>query len=548
VVRRAFRRVERARRALPENVRVLGWVSLANDAASELAYPVLPLFLTITLGAPVAIVGLIEGAAEGIAMGVRLLSGWVSDKSGRRRRPWIVGGYALSTVSRGLTAAAPGWGLVLVARVADRIGKGARGTPRDALIRDSTPPELRGSSFGYHRAMDTIGAVIGPAAAIVLLEAGFSLREVLAFAVAPGLATLLLLRRIREAPAELPQASSKRPTLERTSMPAGFWAVLAIWVTFSLGNSSDAFLLLRARNLGLGLVLVIAAYTIYNVVYAGLSWPLGSLSDRIPRSVVLGGGLVVFAFVYVGFAVAPGSWAVWPLLAAYGVYIAATEGVARAWVADHAPDLAVGTAYGIFFFATAAALLAASIVAGVLWTYVSPRAPFLLGAGAAAAAALMLLAYGTLAARTRHVKAALALVAAVVVAAAAIEHGRLWNALASGSEGVPAAAVRPCDAPPRAIARPVLPARFPTPGRVTYTRSRSAGPSTIVDGYLERDVAAAYDAYKQSFSGTGYAVVRSELDPADAEVNFLGHRVSGQVKLTQECRKRTRLRITIRPA
>jgi MFS family permease len=430
MLRARLRQIETARQALPENVRVLGWVSLANDAASELAYPVLPLFLTITLGAPVALVGLIEGLAEGVAMGFRLLSGWVSDRAGRRRRPWIVAGYGLSTAARGLTAAAPGWGLVLVARVADRIGKGVRTTPRDALIRDSTPAELRGSSFGYHRAMDTIGAVIGPALAIGLLEAGFSLREVLAFAVAPGLVTLLLLRRIREAGG--PVAAAKGPELAGGSMPPGFWAVLAIWVTFSLGNSSDAFLLLRARNLGLGVVLVIAAYTIYNAVYATLAWPLGSLSDRVPRPAVLGGGLAVFALVYAGFAAAPGSWAVWPLLAVYGVYIAATEGVARAWVADHAPDEAVGTAYGLFSLATAAALLAASVVAGVLWTYVSPRAPFLLGAGTAVAALLLLLGYGALAARTRALKLVLAGAAALFVVAAVVEHGRLWAALASG--------------------------------------------------------------------------------------------------------------------
>ena len=154
-------RIETARKRLPANVRKLGWISLANDAASELAYPIVPLFLTVTLGAPVAIVGLIEGIAEALATGVRLLSGWVSDRMGDRRKPWIIGGYGASTVARAMLAAAPGWGLVLAGRIVDRFGKGARTTPRDALIRDSTPPGCRGSSFGYHRAMDTAGAISG---------------------------------------------------------------------------------------------------------------------------------------------------------------------------------------------------------------------------------------------------------------------------------------------------------------------------------------------------------------------------------------------------
>src|SRR5690242_13153529 len=193
-------RIEQARRRLPANVRKLGWVSLANDAASELAYPVVPLFLTATLGAPVAVVGVIEGIAEALATGVRLLSGWLSDRMGDRRKPWIVGGYTASTVARAMLAAAPGWGLVLAGRVVDRFGKGARSTPRDALIRDSTPVELRGSAFGYHRAMDTAGAVLGPLLAVILLESGVALRGILWIACGLGVITLLVLRGVREAP------------------------------------------------------------------------------------------------------------------------------------------------------------------------------------------------------------------------------------------------------------------------------------------------------------------------------------------------------------
>jgi MFS family permease len=362
-------------------------VSFANDAASELAYPVVPLFLTVTLGAPVAVVGLIEGIAEGLAVGLRGISGWLSDRWGERRLPWVTGGYAGSAGGRVVIAAAPAWGWVLAGRVVDRLGKGARTAPRDALIRDSTPAPLLGSAFGYHRALDTAGAVVGPLTAVVLLWTGMSFRTVLWVAVVPGFVALLLLRAVREAPARDQEPAAVAAA--RGPLPHAFWAALGIWVVFSLGNSSDVFLLLRSKNLGLDATLVVLAYAAYNVVYAGLSWPLGALSDR-GRERVLGAGLVVFALVYLGFAVAPGSWAVWPLFALYGAYIAATDGVARAWVADRVPGRSIGTAYGVFSAATGAALLAASIAAGLLWSHVSPAAPFVLGASAAALAFMLL--------------------------------------------------------------------------------------------------------------------------------------------------------------
>jgi MFS family permease len=381
----------RARLALPRNVRALSWVSFANDAASELAYPIVPLFLTVTLGAPVAAVGLIEGVAEGIAVGLRGAAGWLSDRWGERRLPWVTGGYAGSALGRVVIAAAPAWGWVLVGRVVDRLGKGARTAPRDALIRDSTPAPLLGAAFGYHRALDTAGAVVGPLIAVALLAVGLSFRSVLWFAVAPGILALLLLRAVREAP-----RASEGPAVatSREPLPRSFWIVLAIWVVFSLGNSSDVFLLLRSKELGLGTTMVVLAYAAYNVVYSGLSWPLGAFSDRHRRELVLGGGLLVFGLVYLGFAVAPGGWAVWPLFAVYGAYIAATDGVARAWVADQVPGRAIGTAYGIFSAATGGALLLASVTAGLLWSHVSPKAPFVLGAcGAGLALVLLLLSW-----------------------------------------------------------------------------------------------------------------------------------------------------------
>ena len=349
----------------------------------------MPLFLRSVLGASFAVVGLIEGIAEGIAVGLRGLAGWLSDRAGERRKPWIVAGYGLTSVSRPLLAAANAWGVVLGARLVDRAGKAARTAPRDALIRDSTPPTLLGASFGYHRAMDTAGAVLGPLVAVALLASGTSLRTVLWVAVLPGFATLLLLRAIREAPPSVRE--EVLPTGPARRLPAPFWTALGIWTVFSLGNSSDVFLILRAKDLGLGFTLTVLAYAAYNLVYTALSWPFGALSDRIPRARVLAGGLVVFALVYLGFAFAPGDWAVWPLFAVYGAYIAATEGVARAWVGDRTPSGLVGTAYGLFAAATGGALLVASVTAGLLWSHVSPRAPFVLGAASSAAALLLLL-------------------------------------------------------------------------------------------------------------------------------------------------------------
>jgi MFS family permease len=237
--------------------------------------------------------------------------------------------------------------------------------------------------------MDTAGAVVGPLIAVGLLAGGWSLRSVLWVAVLPGFLTLLVLTRVREAPRrERTALTLDSGALRR--LPRPFWLVLGVWTLFSLGNSSDVFLILRAHDLGLSATLVILAYALYNLVYSALSWPLGALSDHVARTSVLAAGLAVFALVYLGFALAPGSWAVWPLFAVYGVYIAATEGVAKAWVADYVPAGAAGTAYGLFAAASGGALLVASVVAGLLWSQVSPEAPFLLGATTALCALLLI--------------------------------------------------------------------------------------------------------------------------------------------------------------
>jgi hypothetical protein len=263
----------------------------------------------------------------------------------------------------------------------------------------------------------------------------------------------------------------------------------------------------------------------------------------------MGAGLAIFVAVYFGFAFAPGSWAVWPLFAVYGIYIAATEGVARAWVGDQIVDRrAVGTAYGIFFLATAAAALAASVAAGVLWSYVSPRAPFFLGAGAAAAALVLLLAYEAgWRAHKRTVRAALA--AATVLAigggvAIGIEHRHIASALENEGEPLPAALVRPCSTLP-----PANPATtsFPRPHDAHYVRVSRKGPTTVVSGWFDGAVRQAHDAYVSALGSGEYLVLHTEVDVADSEVNFSGRSTTGQVKLIQECRSRTVVRVTIRP-
>ncbi|MDX6524049.1 MAG: hypothetical protein QOI17_1562 [Gaiellales bacterium] len=380
------------RLGINKNVWAMGWTSLLNDASSELLYPVLPLFLTITLGAPASAVGAVEGAADAAAQVVGLAVGRRSDRM-RRRMPFVWAGYTMSNIAKPLVAVAPAWGWVLGARVLDRAGKGVRTSPRDALLRDSSDAGQTGNVFGFHRFMDSLGAVIGPLLALALLEAGLSYRQVIAVAVVPALLTMLALRRIRDTPA--PAATASDPPLRPgrlADLGRPFWLFTAAWTIFSLGNSADVFLLLRARDLGLTATAVVLAYALYNALYSGLSWPLGNLSDRIGKRRVLAGGLIVFAAVYAGFGLARTGALVWPLMAVYGVYIAATDGVGKALVSDLSPAAERATGQGAFKLATGGAAVVASLMAGVLWQAVSPGAVFALGAVTAVAGLLTLLA------------------------------------------------------------------------------------------------------------------------------------------------------------
>jgi MFS family permease len=367
---------------------VLGIVSFLTDVSSEMVYPLVPLFLTSALGAPVAAVGLIEGLAEGAASLFKTVGGWVSDRL-RLRRPLVFAGYALSAVAKPLLAAAYVWPVALLVRFGDRSGKGVRTAPRDAMVADVTPPELRGRGFGFHRAADTLGAVVGPAVALGLLAVfadNFRLIFILAFV--PALAAVALIPLVKERPPS--PAPAAAAAIARRELGSGFYVFLAISLVFALGNSSDIFLLLRAKDVGLSNSEVVLSYMLFNLVYATLAMPAGIVSDRLGRRNVIAGGFAVFAAVYLGFALVGRGAVVWPLFAVYGVHMALTEGVGRAFVADFVPSERRATALGLYQGAMGGMILLSSVVAGALWDTIDPAAPFFLG-GATALAALALL-------------------------------------------------------------------------------------------------------------------------------------------------------------
>jgi len=373
------------------NVFLLGIVSFVADIASEMAYPLIPVFLTSTLGAPVAAMGAIEGVAEGTASSLKVASGWLSDRIGRRKG-LTTAGYALSTLGKALLALAFAWPQVFVARFVDRFGKGVRTSPRDALIADGTPPSLLGRAFGFHRALDTAGAVVGPLIALLLVGA-FSLpiRTVLLVAVVPGVASVaLLVLLVRDIPVKGAVHAEAGDPPPRA--PGVYWAFLAVVLVFAIGNSSDTFLILRAKDVGLSVSLVVLAYVAYNVSYTLLSMPAGIISDRMDRRLLYTLGLVIFGLVYLGFAWLPSAAWVWPLFVVYGCYMGLTEGTGRALVAEAAPPGQRGTFLGLYHTLVGLAAVLASVMAGLLWQTVAPAAPFAVGAGMAfAAAALMLL-------------------------------------------------------------------------------------------------------------------------------------------------------------
>ncbi len=355
---------------LTRNLKIVSLVSLLQDAASELLYPLLPILLTSVLGAPAAVVGVVEGVAEGVAAGTKVVAGRLAD---RRRKVPIVGvGYGLAAVGKVLVAAAGAWPVVLLGRGVDRLGKGIRGAPRDALLVVGIPPEQRGRAFGFHRAADTAGAVIGPLLALVGFELlDHRLRPLLWVAVVPAVLSALLVLVLREPPVAK-TSPPPGPTPGGGSAPASplgrsFWRVVVVLGLFSLVNFPDAMLLLRLNDIGFSVVEVILAYVGYNVVYTVLSYPAGVLADRLRPQQVVAMGLLVFAAVYTGLGLTEGHLAAWLLMAGYGAYTGLTDGVGKAWVSGLLPAGLQGQGQGVFQGVLGGGVLVAGIWAGLAW-------------------------------------------------------------------------------------------------------------------------------------------------------------------------------------
>lgn len=378
----------RPRPRLGRNVIALGAVSFLTDVSSEMIYPLLPVFLTAVLGADAAFVGAIEGAAETTAALLKLASGWWSDRV-RRRKPLVVIGYGIASIARPLVAIAQSASQVLAIRVSDRVGKGIRNAPRDALIAESVDPAIRGRAFGYHRAMDNAGGILGPLIAFAVLTWHFAeLRTVFWLSAIPALLSLVVLVVfVRDVPRARPAAASGALDLSRP-MGARFWKVLGVIFLFTLGNSTDAFLLLRANQLGVPVALAPILWAALHVVKSASNVPGGALSDRIGRRPTLIAGWLLYAVVYFGFARATTAWQAWALFGAYGLFFGLTEGSERALVADMVSLERRGTAFGWYNLAIGLGALPASLMFGFVWDRAGSPAAFLMGASLALAAAI----------------------------------------------------------------------------------------------------------------------------------------------------------------
>ena len=354
-------------------------------------YPLLPLFLTASLGAGALVVGAIEGAAESVAALLKLASGWWSDRLARRK-PLVVAGYALSSFARPLVAFVNSVPQLLVVRLVDRVGKGVRSSPRDALLANAVPASERGRAFGVHRAADHLGAVIGPLVAFALLGgAGLNLRTVFMLAAVPAaLAVAVLVLGVRETPVArvIPTAASASLG-PAGALPRPFWGFVAAVLLFTLGNSSDAFLLLRARDLGIPTEDIPLLWALFHVVKVLSSVPAGSLSDRVGRRPLILGGWTLYALVYLGFGQATNAMQVWALFLAYGLYYGLTEGAEKALVADLVPAHRRGAAYGWYNLAIGIGAFPAALLFGLVWETAGAPAAFAMGATAAAVAAAL---------------------------------------------------------------------------------------------------------------------------------------------------------------
>ena len=384
---------------LPRNVWIVTATSLLTDISSEMIVYLIPLFLSNVLGVRTAIIGLIDGVAETTASLLKIYSGALSDKLGKRK--WLtVAGYSLSAIAKPFLYIANAWGWVLGVRFVDRVGKGIRTAPRDALVADSIEPSQRGYAFGFHRAGDTLGAFIGLGLAALIVwrtqsQAEFLTRSTfqiaILFSIIPAvLAVIVLALGARDVAVGAKHASPLRLSIK--NMDSRFKTFLGIIVLFTLGNSSDAFIVLRGQERGLNVLHVMLMVMTFNFIYATLAGPLGALSDRIGRRRLILSGWLAYGLVYLGFAFSQTGWQVWTLFGLYGIYYAATEGVAKALIADLVPESQRGTAYGLYAAAVGLTALPASLIAGVLWQGLGAWPGFGASAPFAFGAAMSLLA------------------------------------------------------------------------------------------------------------------------------------------------------------
>jgi len=378
-------------KGITKNVAALGIVSFLTDLSSEMIYPLLPVFLTSVMGASVAFLGLVEGIAESTASILKLFSGWLSDKL-NKRKAIVVFGYTLSSVSRPLIAIVSAPFQVLLVRFADRVGKGLRTSPRDALIADSSDKKDYGRAFGFQRALDHLGAVAGPLAAFALLSCySGNLRTVFALSVIPAIITIVVLVLFVREKKKSTNIIKQPPALTLKPYSRNFKLYMLIVILFTLGNSSDAFLILRARDCGVPLSLIPLIWVALHIVKVLSSLPGGALSDRKGRKPLIITGWLIYGIVYLGFGLAAKGWHIWVLFAVYGLYYGLTESVEKALIADLVPSALRATAFGVYHFAVGIAALPASWIMGVLWQKFGVFYAFSFGAVMSCLAALLFL-------------------------------------------------------------------------------------------------------------------------------------------------------------
>ena len=391
-------------RPTPRNVYAFGFTSFLNDTASEMAYWVLPAFLA-SIGAGPAQLGIIEGIAESVASFAKLFSGYLADHVSRRK-PLVVGGYVVANAVKPLLALVSSWWQVLAIRFADRFAKGVRGTARDVMVAESVDNSSIGSAYGLIQAMDSAGAIAGPLLALAIIG-HFGMRGVFAAAAVPGALCIVVawwgIREVHSSQFSVPSSQSsdsvskreegETPSRLHVRLPLGYWYVLAVVTLFSLGNSSDMFLVLRAGNIGIPASQAPLLGLVFNVMFTLFSWPAGKLSDRFSRSTIAAAGYGVFAIVYFVFALAPSRRAIWLSMAFYGFFYALTNPVLKALIVESVEGEVRGRALGIYFFVSSITTLLASVITGALWKLYGAAVPFHFSAGIAAVSAVALVGH-----------------------------------------------------------------------------------------------------------------------------------------------------------